>query len=138
MKVREILKRVTKHAYTREFVKFAIVGVANTAIHLAVLFILTHYFSVYYMISSFIAFLVAVTNSFILNTTWTFRKNIRDKVTVKYSKFFIVSAVAAVSNLTFLYIFTEYLGVHYLVSQLIAIVLTLMINFIGNKFWTYN
>ena len=122
---------------TKEFIKFTIVGIVNTAIHLSILYILTEFFSVWYILSSLIAFLFAVTNSFILNTLWTFKKNIKHKTTTKYGKFFIVSAITALSNLLFLYIFTEFVGLWYMLSQVIAIVLTLMMNFIGNKFWTF-
>ena len=47
----------------KQFVKFSIVGVSNTLINLLVLFILTDFFHVYYIISAVFAFIVAVTNS---------------------------------------------------------------------------
>jgi len=121
-----------------EFVKFAIVGVSNTLIHLSVLYVLTEFFSLWYILSSLLAFLVAVTNSFIFNTLWTFKSDIKHKTATKYGKFFVVSVITALSNLFFLYLFTEYFGLWYMMSQVIAIVLTLMMNFIGNKFWTFN
>ena len=121
-----------------EFVKFAIVGVSNTLIHLSVLYVLTEFFSLWYILSSLLAFLVAVTNSFIFNTLWTFKSDIKHKTATKYGKFFVVSVITALSNLFFLYLFTEYFELWYMMSQVIAIVLTLMMNFIGNKFWTFN
>ena len=129
--------KVFQFKITKEFIKFAIVGVINTIIHLAVLFILTEFFSVWYILSSFLAFLIAVTNSFVMNTLWTFRKNIKHKTVTKYGKFFTISVITALSNLFFLYIFTEFWGLWYMLSQFIAIVLTLMMNFFGNKFWTF-
>ena len=133
MKIRELIINVL----SGQFVKFAIIGVINTTINILVLFILVHYFGIWYMFSAFLAFLVAVTNSFVLNTLWTFKKSIYDRTSIRYSKFFGVSVIAVFFNLTFLYIFTEYFGLWYMASQLIAIILTLMINFFGNKYWTY-
>jgi len=132
------MKRLFKLQITKEFSKFAVVGVINTVIHMVFLFIFTAFFSIWYMLSSFFAFLIAVSNSFIMNTVWTFKKDIKHKTATRYGKFFIVSIIAAVSNLFFLYVFTEFAGLWYMLSQLIAIVLTLMINFVGNKLWTYN
>lgn len=129
--------KILKFQITKEFLKFAIVGVANTLIHLSVLYILTEFFSVYYILSSFLAFLVAVTNSFVFNTLWTFKKDIKHNTATRYSKFFVVSVITALANLFFLYIFTEVAGLWYMLSQIIAIALTLMMNFIGNKFWTF-
>ena len=120
-----------------EFIKFALVGVTNTFLHLAILYILVEYFSVYYVLASFIAFLVAVTNSFILNTIWTFKQDIKYKVGFRYSKFFIISTIAAVVNLSLLYAITEFFGVWYIFSQLIATFFSLIVNFVGNKFWTF-
>ena len=130
--------KILKFQITNEFIKFAMVGVVNTIIHLSVLYVLTEFFLIWYILSSFLAFLVAVTNSFIMNTLWTFKKDIKRKTVTKYGKFFIVSVVTALSNLFFIYVFTEFSGLWYMLSQFIAIVLTLMINFIGNKFWTFN
>ena len=122
---------------TRELIKFAIVGVVNTAIHLSVLYVLTEFFMVWYILSSLLAFLVAVTNSFIMNTLWTFKKDIKHKTALTYGKFFIISVITALSNLFFLYVLTEFVSLWYMLSQLIAIALTLMMNFVGNKFWTF-
>ena len=126
-----------EHKIIKEFVKFAIVGISNTLIHLLILYLLVEFFSVYYIFASLIAFIVAVTNSFVLNTLWTFKKNIKHKVTKKYSRFFIVSIIAAIFNLFFLYLFTEYFELWYMLSQLMSIIITLIINFVGNKFWTF-
>lgn len=122
---------------SREFVTFSAIGIVNTLLHLVVLYILVEYFSVYYLLASFLAFVVAVTNSFIFNTRLTFAQSIHAKTAFRYSKFFVVSTLAAITNLVLLYIITEYLGVWYLLSQLIATGLSLLINFIGNKYWTY-
>ena len=132
-----LLYKLLSHKLSKEFVKFAFVGVINTLINMGVLYILVNYFSVYYMVAAILAFLVAVTNSFIMNTLWTFKSDIADKTHSKLSKFFLISTIAALFNLLFLYIFTEFLGIWYMLSQLFAIVLTLLINFIGNKLWTY-
>lgn len=121
----------------KEFSKFSLVGIINTSIHLSLLYVLTEFFSIWYLLSSFLAFLVALTNSFIMNTLWTFKKNIKHKTINKYTKFLTISIIAAILNLFLLYVFTEFVGLWYMISQIIAIIFTLMINFIGNKFWTF-
>jgi dolichol-phosphate mannosyltransferase len=120
-----------------QFFRFAIVGVINTLINLAVLYILTDFLKIYYLISAVFAFLVAVTNSFILNKIWTFKENMRDKTTTKYSKFFIISILALLINLAILYLLTSIFHIYYLISQIIAIGISLWINFFGNKLWTF-
>ncbi len=122
---------------TIQFLKFAIVGVINTLVNLIVLYLLTEFFGIYYMVSAVFAFLVAVTNSFILNKIWTFNENISENIFNRYIKFFAVSTFALLINLMILYLFTEFLRIYYMASQIIAIALSLWINFFFNKLWTF-
>lgn len=121
----------------KQFFKFAIVGVANTSINLIVLYVLTEFFKVYYMLSAVIAFLFAVTNSFLLNKTWTFEENIKYKTKSKYAQFIIVSITALVVNLILLYALVEYFNIWYMTAQVIGVLSNLLVNFFGNKLWTF-
>ena len=127
-----------KKKVIEEFFKFALVGLIGTAINIVILYYFTEFLNMYYLASATLAFLVAVTSNFILNKIWTFKEKIHHEAAVKYSKFFIVSIVALVFNLFFLYILTEFFQIYYIVSQIIAIGLALIINFLGNKIWTFN
>ena len=120
-----------------EFIKFGLIGVLNTGIHIAALYILTEYLGVYYIVASCIGFCLAVTNSFILNTLWTFKKDLKEKTKTRYTKFFIISLAALGVNLGMLYLITEYFGIWYIASQLVATGFSLIVNFAGNKLWTY-
>lgn len=126
-----------KDSSFRQFLKFGIVGVVNTIINMVVLFFLTEIIGIYYMFSAVFAFLVAVTHSFVLNKVWTFKEKLNEDVTGKYPKFFTISTFALLVNLALLYILTEFLGIYYLFSQAIAILLSLWVNFFGNKIWTF-
>ncbi len=120
-----------------EFLKFGLVGIMGTLVNLIVLYIFTEFVGVYYILSAIIAFLVAVTHNFILNKLWTFREKIHYLFAKKYMQFFIVSIFALLVNLLFLYIFTEFLNIYYMVSQVLAIGISFIANFIGNKIWTF-
>ena len=121
-----------------EFFKFAFVGFIGTFINLAVLYMLTDMMGIYYVLSAIVSFMVAMTSNFILNKTWTFKEKAKEKIANKYFTFFVVSITALVFNLFFLYIFTEYLHIYYLISQVLSIGIGLIINFMGNKIWTFS
>ena len=135
MKKEEIEKKKSNVIW--EFIKFALVGALNTGIHLGILYLLTEYFGIYYLLASCIGFCAAVTNSFILNTIWTFKADIKDKPKSRYAKFFAISLVALGVNLGGLYLLTEHFHIWYMFSQLMATGISLFINFLGNKLWTY-
>jgi putative flippase GtrA len=120
-----------------EFIKFAMVGVVNTLVHLIVLFILVEYFSVYYILASVVAFLLAVTNSFFLNTRWTFRKKYGFMSKLSWGKFTLIGIIAISINTILLYVFTDFFSLWYMYSQVIATLASFSVNFFGNKFWTY-
>jgi len=120
-----------------EFFKFGLVGILGTLINLFILYIFTEFVGIYYLVSAIIAFFVAVTHNFILNKLWTFKEKISHLFTKKYIQFFIVSIFSLVINLIFLYIFTEFLNIYYMISQALAIGISFIANFIGNKIWTF-
>lgn len=120
-----------------EFFKFAFIGFIGTLLNLFILYSFTEFLKIYYLLSAIFAFLVAATSNFILNKIWTFKEKIHHKILTKYYKFLLVSVVALLVNLFFLYIFTEFFGIYYLISQVLAIGIALIINFLGNKIWTF-
>lgn len=121
-----------------EFIKFSFVGASGVLVNLTVLYFFTEFLKVYYIISALFAFLVALTSNFILNKIWTFGEGFRYKTFHKYGKYFVVNVFALIINLVFLFLFTEFIGFHYMISQLIAIGIALFINFTGNKLLTFS
>lgn len=57
-----------------EFLRYGIVGIANTAVHAAVFFSLVTFLTISQAMGNCIAFFVAVTVSFFLNAYFTFRQ----------------------------------------------------------------
>jgi len=127
-----------KRSLIKEFIKFATVGGIGTLINIIILYLLTEKVGIYYMISAVFSFIVAMSSNFILNKIWTFGENVRYGIGKKYLKFATVSISALIVNLIFLYIFTEVFGIYYIVSQVLAILIALIINFTGNKVWTFS
>lgn len=63
---------------------------------------------------------------------------LKQKKTIKqYPKFFISGLICAVINLSILYTSTELIGIHYIISAIIAAVISSTCNFVFNKTWTF-
>ena len=120
-----------------QFLKFIIIGIINTLVNLFVFYILTDIIKIYYMVSAVIAFIFAVTNSFILNKTWTFKESLNYKTSSKYLKFIIISVIALIFNLILLYILVEYFAINHMIAQIAGVFLNFLINFFGNRLWTF-
>jgi putative flippase GtrA len=84
-----------------QFIKFAIVGVLNTAIDFGILNLLMWAFGIYkgswILLFNTISFSCAVTNSYFLNKYWTFGELSRIRAG-QFVKFFIISVGGALIN----------------------------------------
>ena len=124
--------------FSRDFMMFSFAGIVGTILNLSILYFMTEVFGIYYLISAVFSFSVAMTSNFFMNKILTFREKMTLNIGRKYLQFVSVSLVALLVNLTFLFIFTDIFGIYYLISQAMAIVITALINFFGNKIWTFS
>ena len=86
------------------------------------------------------AFVVAVTNNFMLNRHWTFRRQGSADAHAGFqaARFFTVSLVGLGVNLVVLELLISAAGIAELASQAIAVAVATPVNFIGNKLWTFD
>ena len=116
-----------------QFTKFAIAGLIFAVVNILILYILTDFLGIYYILSSIIAFILGSTGNFLLNKKWTFKEKMRHDLLNKYIKAMSVNASAVIITIALLFILTEFLNIYYLISQTIAMIVAFIANFIGNK-----
>ena len=109
-----------------QLAKFCAVGASGYIVNLVVYVAL---------LAATVSFLVAVTNNYLWNRLWTFRRD-RGHFAHQGLRFLVVSVIVYVGNLVILFVLVE-LGAGKIVSQAIAIVLVTPANFIGNKLWSF-
>ena len=119
-----------------QFIKFSLVGLLNTAIHYGIFYVTFTYMGVHHLLASTLGFSVAVTNSYLINKHWTFKTR-GSKVHHEFAKFIIVNLITLSINLGSMAVLVEQFGMDPRIAQLASIGLTLSINFLGNKFWTF-
>jgi putative flippase GtrA len=131
-----------------QFIKFLLVGVLNTGIDFGVLNLLM--FStgitsgIYYSVFKAISFTCGVTNSYIWNKRWTFKKG-KSLEKKEFSKFFIISLMAFGVNIGVASILVNTIGpvggispyVWANISALAAAGFTTLINFFGYKYLVF-
>ena len=117
-----------------QLAKFCTVGASGYVVNLAVYATLLA-FDVNYLLAAVCSFLVAVTNNYLWNRAWTFRRQ-RGHLVFQGFRFLLVSTVALAANLVFLGILVA-AGVPKLPAQAIAIALVTPWNFVANKLWSF-
>ena len=117
-----------------QLAKFATVGASGYVVNLAVFSALV-LSDVHYLVAAVCSFLVAVTNNYLWNRLWTFRRE-RGSLVHQGARFLAVSSVALVANLVCLRLLVA-AGLEEIPAQAIAIVLVTPWNFAANKLWSF-
>jgi putative flippase GtrA len=88
-------------AETATAARFAVVGACNTGVDFAVFSLLFYIFDAPLLVANTIAYLLAVSNSFVLNKYWTFAKTCQaGRIEQQISRFLLLGLVGlALSNI---------------------------------------
>ena len=119
-----------------QFIKFAIVGVLNSAIQYLVFLFLYSLTGTPYLLASIIGYLAGMINSYILNRRWTFGSR-SQKLFTELSRFVAVNLVSLGVNLGLLYLLVSTGVMIPQWAQVVAIVGSTLVNFVLNKVWTF-
>ena len=118
----------------KRLIKFGLVGVVNTLISIGC-YILFVKLGIHYILANILSYLIGLLNSYYWNKKWVFEfKETRLSV---FGKFSIVNLAVLSFNTLVLFLFVNKLGLNQYLSQLIATVFGMGINFFLNKNWTF-
>ena len=124
--------------FMAQTIKYFLVGGIGVAINLGLLYILTDFLGIWYILSQGIAIAVSITNNFFLHRYWTFKNEIAEPKTVqRYIKFFIVSVVGMSIQLGLTFILVENFALYYLYAAVIAIGSASAFNYLLYRKWTF-
>jgi putative flippase GtrA len=130
------MKQLLHHHEVRRATRFGIVGVANTAIDFIIFTTLVHFFQLPYLWANVVAFSVASLNSYIVNRRWTFRSSARD-IHREALQYIVVLTIGFFINEGVLYLVVEKTSAAPLIGKLMATGISLIWNFLANRFWTF-
>lgn len=131
-----LLHGLRRPANWLQLVRFGMVGGTGFVINVGVYALCVHVAAIDYRYSFVLAWLVAVTNNFVLNRHWTF--DARDgRARFQAPRFLVVSVVALGFSLLLLTLLVELAGVAKLPAQALAVAGSMPLNFLGNKLWSF-
>ena len=108
--------------------------------NIGILFILTEFFNINYLISGVISFLLSVIVSFSLQKNLTFNDRDRDinNTHKKFIYFLIIALLNLIINTGILYCLTEYIGFYYILSQIFAGLIVAIWSYFVYKVFVFN
>jgi putative flippase GtrA len=129
------LSSASRRSVALELVAFASVGVAGTAAQYLTLTALVEWGHFSAVRSSIVGYLAGAAVNYWLNHRVTFRSGERHIVAAP--KFLTIAAIGLGLNSIIMTIGAEWIGLHYLLAQVVATVICLFWHFLGNRVWTF-
>ncbi len=120
----------------KQFIKFGLVGVLNTAVQFAVFVVLYRLLHWPMLVASGMGYLAGIVNSYFINRVWTFEVKGK-RQTGEFLRFVAVNIVSMGVNLGTLKLLVDWGGLMPELAQVLAIGSSLVVNFAGNRFWTF-
>ena len=122
-----------------QFIKFGIVGLSNTFISYAMYATLT-FLGIPYLLANVTGFLLSVLNAFFWNNRYVFRKSDDETRILWWSlakTFLSYAGTGLVLANILLVVFVEKFGISKYIAPILTLVITIPLNFLMNKFWSF-
>jgi dolichol-phosphate mannosyltransferase len=131
-----LLHGMRRPANWLQLVRFGLVGGVGFVLNLVVYTLCVHVLHVAYQPAYVLAWLVGVTNNFVLNRHWTFDAS-AGRAHFQAVRFFVVSLIAALFGFLILTLLVEVGGLAKVPAEAIAVAASTPLNFLGNKLWSF-
>ena len=131
-----LLHGMRRPANWLQLVRFGLVGGVGFFVNVAVYTICVRALGMDYHLAAVLAWVIAVANNFVLNRHWTFDAR-AGRAHRQAVRFFMVSLIALPFSLLVLTLFVEVAGVAKIPAQVLAVGMTMPLNFLGNKLWSF-
>lgn len=117
-----------------QITRYALIGVCNTSIHLLIVGLLTWFAEFNQMYANVIAYIVASSFSFVMNTRWSFQSRPGAR---NYARFQLVSLFGLIVNATLGHL-GDYFGWHIVVTVFLIGLTVSVISFLLHRSYTFS
>ncbi len=120
-----------------QLIRYTIVGGLAFVVDFGLLFILTEYARLHYILSATCSFLAGLLVNYYISTAWVFESTIKNKH-IEFTLFALIGIIGLGLNDLLIWIFTEKCHIYYMFSKLITAALVYLWNFLGRKYLVFN
>lgn len=118
--------------------RYGFVGGVAFVVDYGSLYVLTEFLSVPYLWSAAIAFILGLVTNYLLSISWVFKKNATMQRWQEFLFFAIIGVIGLGFNELIMYVGTDMLHLHYMLSKLISTVIVFFWNFFARKYLLFN
>ena len=116
-----------------QFFRYLFVGGFAAVVNIGLLFILTNFLHIHYLISNSIGFIGGLITNYILSKKLIFKTEKSFNKIAEFVIYAIIGIVGLVLDTLFMHLFTETIGFYYMLSKIISTALVFIWNFTGRK-----
>lgn len=118
--------------------RYGFVGGVAFLVDYGTLFVLTHYVGVPYLWSAAIAFILGLVTNYLISISWVFQHSGKMRVWQEFVCFAIIGVIGLGLNELIMYVGTDIVHLHYMISKLISTAIVFFWNFFARKFMLFN
>ena len=135
-KIKKFINFIDAKIDLKKFIKFGITGVLNTAIDFLIYAFCCEILKLDPKIAKVISQTAAIINSYFVNKNWTFQKR-KNYNKSEILKFLLVNGGSLIINYAGMYIFYNILGLNKYLCLIPLAVITVSVNYFGNKMFVF-
>lgn len=123
-----------------QFFKFGLVGVSNTVVSMGIYYLFLWLNPELYMVGSILGTILSIANAFIWNDLFVFTGNPKDfrSVMKRLGKTYVSYGGTSLLSTVLLWLEVNLLGISKVIAPIINLVITIPLNFVINKLWTFH
>jgi len=114
--------------------RYGFVGGTAFIVDFSVLYLLTEYLNVYYLLSATFSFILGILVNYVISIIWVFKYRNFSKKIYEIAIFIIIGVLGLGLNLLIMWFCTEILFIYYIYSKIISTIIVFLWNFFARKF----
>lgn len=120
-----------------QFVRYFFVGGFAFVVDFGLLYILTEYAGLHYLLSATLSFIAGLLVNYIISCLWVFSNSKFKSRIVEFLFFAAIGVVGLGLNDFLIWLFTDCIGTHYMFSKIVAAAVVYLWNFFARKYLVF-
>ena len=120
-----------------QFVRYFFVGGFAFVVDFGLLYILTEYAGLHYLLSATLWFISGLLVNYIISCIWVFSNSKFKNRLVEFLFFAAIGVMGLLLNDALIWLFTDCIGTHYMFSKIVAAAIVYLWNFFARKYLVF-
>lgn len=120
---------------SRELLLYAVIGGSGVLLDYLLFLVLFNYFGLHHQLANALSTTAGITNNFVLNSLFNFRKT--DRILVRFLRFYAVGIAGIVLTFLLLAVFSTWLGIDANLVKPASLPVVLLFQYTINKRWSF-